>query len=252
MNIKCLHIHIMGYTEVRVENETFIVFNYHFTEGRLAQTRIGQVFKGEIEDKRIIYNKETNKMFVDCSLSLFKEIMKGLFCPNDYDIDYFMGIDPNPLICEGGYKEISILKYGMIDENYTNDNEDIDDLENMFNDIDTVSTPSIVTNKLTNILSDYGINTDIIPNGTKEELQLLSNNICNQINGKDSHEIIRALSNDKNIINLINENNYLATESPTATLNLDTIDTTTELKTDSEFKNMTLSDSVKSNYVSIN
>ncbi len=233
----------MVYITVYVENENFVVFKYHFETGKLSKSRLGQVVRGEATSERMYFDGAN--LFLDCSVSIFKKILDGLYPNQEEDVDYFLGLESVETQVGSSNKEdaieISVLDGGFSLE--LTDNNEVNDLEKMFDDIDTVSTPMNPENG--------SFNTDVLIGGDKTEIDKLVNTLHQKLNSNNSNQVINMLSNDKNIQNIIKGNKLEVTESPAMTLSFN--ENTTEVKTDTEYQNVhSDSSGIKTKYIDIN
>lgn len=225
----------MSYINVYVENEKFVVFKHHFETGKLKNTKLGQFVNNNLHggshDNRINYNKQNGNenLYLDCSIQTFRNILDYLYDSDENDMQYFV----SPLTNQDGGNFQDQNNYSLTEEN------DIENLEAMFENIDTVSTPILNSNE--------NINTNVLLGGNKTEIDTLVNNIHDKLNGKDRFEIIQLLSNDKNIKRLIEESkiDYTESEPQSLYLNTDTINTDTNISESSI-------SSIRTKYIDIN
>jgi len=217
------------------------MFKYHFMEeGELFNTRLGDVISRGYKDKHIIYEPEEGNVYIDQVSNIFGQLhfIQSLdvnFPPPEY---FFQStstrsvahqpkvVVPQPEVV------VSHLDQQTGGNQNVEETEDLNTLISMFEEIDTVASPSN---------DNQQVNTNALVGGTNTEIDELVNNIHSKLNSGNSYELIQNLSNDKNIMNIIADFK-LQTESPAVTLQMTDVETqekpnSESLKTDTEYQN---------------
>lgn len=199
-------------------SKNMVVFRRHFIEdGSLAKTRIASVINGQLSDNRIVYDGSTNDVYLDCTEDVLTVIANKTFETN---VNYFL--DSSELRQTGGNKLIDIQF--SEDSKDSKDSDESQDMEKIFQNIDTVASPTNPNAKL------YG--------GDHSEIDNLVNNIHDKLSNEhknDMEDILQILKDGCKEGGGVKDTNAL------------TAITTTELKTDIEQNGM-----IRSKYIDIN